>query len=174
MWYIFPQLKGLGSYYTAAHYAIDSLAEAEAYLQHPILGCRLFEICEELLKLSTNDANVVFGYPDELKLRSSLTLFEAAADQETIFTQVLAKDAFFAVTVRHVGDRVGETTDANYILPSYTLVNLAASVDLSQQLSLKFDVNNLFNEAYIENSYHKLWNLPGSPVNYSVSVKYQF
>jgi uncharacterized protein (DUF1810 family) len=91
MWYIFPQLKGLGSSDTAAHYAIDSLAEAEAYLQHPILGCRLIAICDELLKLSTNDANVVFGYPDELKLKSSLTLFEAAADQKTVFAQVLAK-----------------------------------------------------------------------------------
>ena len=90
------------------------------------------------------------------------------------FTQILAKDAFVGVTVRHVGERLGETTDADYILPAYTLVNLAASVDLSQQLSVKFDVNNLFNEDYIENSYHKLWNIPGSPVNYSVSVKYQF
>lgn len=90
------------------------------------------------------------------------------------FTQVMAKDAFFGVTVRHVGDRLGETTDADFILPSYTLVNLAASVDLSQQLSMKFDVNNVLNEKYIENSYHKLWSIPGSPVNYSVSVKYQF
>lgn len=91
MWYIFPQLKGLGSSDMAAHYAIGSLAEAKAYLQHPILGDRLIAICVELLKLSTNDANVVFGYPDELKLKSSLTLFEAAADQKTVFAQVLAK-----------------------------------------------------------------------------------
>ncbi|EKE87648.1 TonB-dependent siderophore receptor [Idiomarina xiamenensis] len=90
------------------------------------------------------------------------------------YTQLLTKNAFFAATVRYVGDRLGETTDPNYILPSYTLVNLAASIELSPQLSLKFDVNNLFDEEYFESSYHKLWTMPGSPVNYSVSLKYQF
>jgi len=90
------------------------------------------------------------------------------------FNEVMARPAFFSATVRYVGDRLGETTDAGYLLPSYTLVNLAASVELSQQLSVRFDVNNLFDKTYFENSYHKLWTIPGAPLNYNVSVKYQF
>lgn len=90
------------------------------------------------------------------------------------YTQLMTKNAFFGATVRYVGDRLGETTDPDYILPSYTLVNLSASIELSQQLSVKLDVNNLFDEEYFESSYHKLWTMPGSPVNYGVSVKYQF
>ncbi|MDG6097768.1 TonB-dependent receptor [Alteromonas sp. ZYF713] len=66
------------------------------------------------------------------------------------------------------------TTDAVYQFPSYTLVNLAASAELSQQLSVRFDVNNLFDKTYFENSYHKLWTIPGAPLNYNVSVKYPF
>lgn len=60
MWYIFPQLKGLGRSDTAAYYAIHTTAEAEAYLEHPVLGNRLIAICEELLKLKTADANAIF------------------------------------------------------------------------------------------------------------------
>lgn len=90
------------------------------------------------------------------------------------YTQLMTKNAFLGATVRYVGDRLGETTDPDYILPSYTLVNLSASVDLSQQLSVKLDVNNLLNEEYFESSYHKLWTMPGSPINYGVSLKYQF
>ncbi len=90
------------------------------------------------------------------------------------YTEVMAKDAFVGVTVRYVGDRLGQTTEPDYILPSYTLVNLSGSVNLTNQLSVKLDVNNLFDEEYFENSYHALWTMPGSPVNYSVSVKYQF
>lgn len=90
------------------------------------------------------------------------------------YTQLMEKEAFFGATVRYVGDRLGETTDAGFILPSYTLVNLSASLALNEKLSVKFDVNNLFDEVYFENSYHKLWVMPGSPVNYTASVKYQF
>lgn len=90
-WYIFPQLKGLGQSETAIFYAIENLAEAEAFLQHPILEKRLVAICEELLKLKTNDANAIFGNPDDLKLKSSMTLFDAASANENIFEQVLAK-----------------------------------------------------------------------------------
>ncbi|MFA3789791.1 TonB-dependent siderophore receptor [Aliiglaciecola sp. SL4] len=90
------------------------------------------------------------------------------------YTNVMGKEVNLGTTVHYVGDRLGETTDADYILPSYTLVNLSAAIELTSQLKMKFDVNNLFNEEYFENSYHKLWTMPGSPSNYSVSVKYQF
>ena len=90
------------------------------------------------------------------------------------FTSVFEKEAFFGVTMRYVGDRLGQTTDPTFILPSYTLVNLAGSVNISDALSMRFDVNNLFDRDYFENSYHQLWTMPGSPTNYTVSVKYQF
>lgn len=91
MWYIFPQLKGLGRSDMAAYYAIESLAEAQAYLEHPILGDRLIAICDELLQLKTADANAIFGHPDDLKLKSSMTLFDAVNAKEAVFDQVLAK-----------------------------------------------------------------------------------
>ncbi|AFT79599.1 TonB-dependent receptor [Alteromonas macleodii str. 'Black Sea 11'] len=90
------------------------------------------------------------------------------------FTSVFEKEAFFGVTMRYVGDRLGQTTDPTFILPSYTLVNLAGSVNISDALSMRFDVNNLFDRDNFENSYHQLWTMPGSPTNYTVSVKYQF
>lgn len=89
-------------------------------------------------------------------------------------TSVMGKETYLATTINYVGDRLGETTDANYILPSYTLVNVSAVVELNNQLSIRLDINNLLDEAYFENSYHKLWTMPGSPINYSASVKYQF
>lgn len=90
------------------------------------------------------------------------------------FSSVFEKEAFFGVTMRYVGDRLGQTTDPTFILPSYTLVNLAGSVNISDALSMRFDVNNLFDRDYFENSYHQLWTMPGSPTNYTVSMKYQF
>ena len=89
-------------------------------------------------------------------------------------TSLMGKETYLATTINYIGDRLGETTDANYILPSYTLVNVSAVVELNNQLSLRLDINNLLDEAYFENSYHKLWTMPGSPINYSASVKYQF
>lgn len=91
MWYVFPQLKGLGRSDTAAYYAIQSLAEAQGYLEHPILGARLIAICEELLQLKTADSHAIFGHPDDLKLKSSMTLFDAINATEKVFDQVLAK-----------------------------------------------------------------------------------
>ena len=91
MCYIFPQIAGLGMSSTAQYYAIQDLQEAEEYLAHPILGPRLREISEELLKLDTDDAYAVFGWPDDLKLRSSMTLFSCAAVDEPLFQQVLDK-----------------------------------------------------------------------------------
>ncbi len=92
MWYIFPQIKGLGHSSTAQYYAIQSRAEAEAYLCHPILSKRLLEISEELLNIESNDASAVFGYPDDLKLKSSMTLFSLIS-RKTVFKRVL--DKFF-------------------------------------------------------------------------------
>ena len=92
MWYIFPQLKELGYSPTAKYYGIVDRKEAEDYLDHPILGQRLREISGELLKLESSDAGYVMGYPDDLKLKSSMTLFlEVGGDQ--VFLQVL--DKFF-------------------------------------------------------------------------------
>ncbi len=93
MWYIFPQIKGLGYSETAKFYAINSLSEARAYLEHPVLGSRLIEISEELLKLESNDANRIFGSPDYLKLKSSMTLFSALPNANPVFQEVL--DKFF-------------------------------------------------------------------------------
>src|SRR5206468_7623910 len=72
MWYIFPQIQGLGYSDTSRYYAINNLQEAEAYLKHSVLGRRLIEICETLLSLPGSDAHAIFGSPDDLKLRSSM------------------------------------------------------------------------------------------------------
>lgn len=93
MWYIFPQLKGLGYSPTAQYYSIENLAEAEAFLAHPVLGAHLVEISRALLALETNNADLVFGYPDNLKLRSSMTLFAQVREADPVFGQVL--DKFF-------------------------------------------------------------------------------
>ena len=92
MWYIFPQIKGLGFSSTAQYYAIQNKEEAERYLAHPILGKRLIEISEVLLQIKSNDASRVFGYPDDMKLRSSMTLFYLVSGDD-IFKKVL--DKFF-------------------------------------------------------------------------------
>jgi uncharacterized protein (DUF1810 family) len=94
MWYIFPQIQGLGFSATSQFYAIKNLAEAEAYLEHPVLGSRLVEICQELLKLDSHDAHQIFGCPDDLKLKSSMTLFAAVANPNAVFALVL--DKFFS------------------------------------------------------------------------------
>ncbi|MFD2874128.1 DUF1810 domain-containing protein [Mucilaginibacter ximonensis] len=93
MWFIFPQLQGLGFSEMSKRYAIKNLDEAEAYINHPILGQRLIEICAELLSLETNSAYQVFGSPDDLKLRSSMTLFASLPDAYPVFKSVL--DKFF-------------------------------------------------------------------------------
>lgn len=93
MWFIFPQLQGLGFSEMSKRYAIKNLDEAEAYINHPILGQRLIEICTELLKLEINNAYQVFGSPDDMKLRSSMTLFASLPDAYPVFKSVL--DKFF-------------------------------------------------------------------------------
>lgn len=92
MWFIFPQVDGLGRSATAQHYAIKSLAEARAYLKDPVLGARLLECAEELEALEGRTASAIFGYPDDLKLRSSLTLFASVSeDPHSVFVRVLEK-----------------------------------------------------------------------------------
>ena len=91
MWYIFPQLLGLGYTSVSIEYAIKNLEEAKYYLQHEILGKRLIEISNALLKLETNDAHAIFGSPDDLKLRSSMTLFSLVPEADLVFQLVLDK-----------------------------------------------------------------------------------
>jgi uncharacterized protein (DUF1810 family) len=91
MWFVLPQLDGLGSSPLARKYAIRSLAEAEAYLQHPVLGPRLLECCEAVVALEGRTAAAIFGFPDDLKLRSCATLFAAVSPAGSVFERVLAK-----------------------------------------------------------------------------------
>ena len=91
MWYIFPQLAGLGMTETSQYYAIKNIKEATDYLMDNDLGTRLTEICKALLELKTNDPNKIFGSPDDLKLFSSMTLFDAVPATFPVFGQVLDK-----------------------------------------------------------------------------------
>ena len=89
MWFVFPQVAGLGHSPTAQRYAVRSLDEARAYLAHQVLGPRLVECARALLALPGNDPVRVLGSVDALKLRSSMTLFEAAVPDEPVFGEVL-------------------------------------------------------------------------------------
>jgi uncharacterized protein (DUF1810 family) len=91
MWFIFPQYDGLGSSPTSRHYAIKSLAEAEAYLAHPVLGPRLLESARAALAIDGHSARDVFGSPDDMKLRSCATLFASVSPAGSVFKQVLDK-----------------------------------------------------------------------------------
>jgi uncharacterized protein (DUF1810 family) len=93
MWFVFPQIAGLGRSPTAQRYAIRNLDEARAYLQHPVLGPRLKESARALTGLKGTDADAVLGPVDALKLRSSMTLFARADPDEPVFRQVL--DRYF-------------------------------------------------------------------------------
>jgi uncharacterized protein (DUF1810 family) len=91
MWFIFPQVAGLGFSETSQFYAIKTIAEANAYLNHPVLGKRLVEISEALLTIDGKTANQIFGSPDDMKLKSSMTLFAAVSDENSVFRKVLKK-----------------------------------------------------------------------------------
>lgn len=92
MWYIFPQYKGFGFSETSKYYAIQNLEEAKDYLNHPILGNRLRQISNELLRQNENDAFKIFGAPDNKKLKSCMTLFSVIEESEdNIFSKVLDK-----------------------------------------------------------------------------------
>jgi uncharacterized protein (DUF1810 family) len=103
IWYIFPQIAGLGSSAMSQHYAITSLAEAIAYLAHPVLGPRLRECASRVLDIPGRTAVEIFGSIDAVKLRSSMTLFHRAAPDEPVFAQVLH---------RYYGGAADEATDA--------------------------------------------------------------
>lgn len=103
MWYIFPQFDGLAFSSTSKHYAIKSVAEAEAYLSHPILGPRLLQCIEAVLGVDGRSAHEIFGSPDDLKLRSCATLFAFVSPTGSVFEQML--DKFFQ------GDRDPKTLD---------------------------------------------------------------
>ena len=91
MWFIFPQIKGLGSSTTANKFAIASRAEAQAYLDHPILGPRLRECAQLVTAVPQRSIEDILGYPDDLKFRSSMTLFAIAAADNKDFTDALDK-----------------------------------------------------------------------------------
>jgi uncharacterized protein (DUF1810 family) len=90
MWYIFPQVQGLGFSETSKFYAIKDNDEAKKFLLHPVLGRRLINICKELLKLQSDNAASIFGSPDNLKLKSSMTLF-SSLNINPVFQMVLEK-----------------------------------------------------------------------------------
>jgi len=91
MWFIFPQIEGLGSSSTSKKYAIRSLDEARAYLKHPVLGPRLLGCCRAILSIQGRSASEIMGYPDDLKLKSSMTLFALADDSHPEFRQVIER-----------------------------------------------------------------------------------
>ncbi len=103
MWFVFPQLAGLGRSSTARYYAVTSLSQARAYLAHPVLGPRLREASSVVAELSDVTAEDVFGKVDAVKLRSSMTLFAQAAPEEPVFGAVLA---------RYFGGRLDDATVA--------------------------------------------------------------
>lgn len=91
IWYVFPQIQGLGLSGTTAYFSIKDLFEAKDYYAHPILGARLIEITETLLYIGTDDPMAVFGYTDAFKLRSCMTLFKHTAPEPELFQKVLDK-----------------------------------------------------------------------------------
>ncbi len=91
MWYIFPQIDGLGYSTTSKHFAIKNMEEAQAYLNHSVLGPRLFECAEAVLAIEGHTASNIFGYPDDLKLQSSMTLFALIAGPDSVFAHILDK-----------------------------------------------------------------------------------
>ena len=101
MWYVFPQFDGLGFSSTAQRYAIKSLDEARAYLDHPVLGPRLVEIAEAAVSVADRSAAEVFGSPDDLKLKSCATLFASLTPPDSVFARLL--DRYFQ------GERDGKT-----------------------------------------------------------------
>jgi uncharacterized protein (DUF1810 family) len=91
IWFIFPQLAALGNSSTAKHFGIDSLSEAQAYLAHPVLGARLRECTRLVMAIDGRSVDDIFGWPDNLKVRSSMTLFARAGDDNADFLAVLDK-----------------------------------------------------------------------------------
>jgi uncharacterized protein (DUF1810 family) len=91
MWFVFPQIRGLGTSPTAKRFAVSSIAEAQAYLGHPILGSRLRECTRLVTEIEGRTIAEIFGYPDDLKFRSSMSLFAKATPDNRLFTRAIAK-----------------------------------------------------------------------------------
>lgn len=91
MWFVFPQVAGLGGSPMSREFAISSLAEAQAYLRHPVLGPRLIECARLVAQIDGKSAVEIFGYTDAMKLRSCMTLFMTAAPDQPVFSEVLAR-----------------------------------------------------------------------------------
>ena len=91
MWYIFPQCAGLGHSAISQHYAIKSLDEARAYLAHPVLGPRLTECAEAVMSVNQRSAHEIFGSPDDMKLKSSATLFALVSPHDSVFHRIIEK-----------------------------------------------------------------------------------
>jgi uncharacterized protein (DUF1810 family) len=117
MWFVFPQIAGLGQSPTSKRFAISSLSQAQAYLRHPVLGPRLVECASILAQLKDCDAEQIFGAVDARKLRSSMTLFLRAAPGQTLFAQVL--DRYFdGVPDSATDQRLGATSGDDQTLPT--------------------------------------------------------
>jgi len=114
LWYIFPQMDGLGASATTKRYAIKSREEARQYLKHPVLGSRLRECAEAVLAVEGRSVAGIFGHPDDQKLQSSMTLFASVADPGSVFARVLDKyfhgeqDIRTLALLEHLKERVGE------------------------------------------------------------------
>ena len=91
MWFIFPQIAGLGKSATAQFYSISTTGEARAYLNHPVLGDRLLSCVQQVNAIEGQNAHDIFGSPDDLKFRSCLTLFAAVAEKDSVFAKAIAK-----------------------------------------------------------------------------------
>lgn len=91
MWYIFPQFEGLGMSSTSRRYSVKSVAEARAFLAHPVLGPRLLECAEAALSVEGLSATEIFGYPDDMKLRSCATLFGSVSPPDSVFHRIIEK-----------------------------------------------------------------------------------
>ncbi|MDY6803457.1 MAG: DUF1810 domain-containing protein [Cyanobacteriota bacterium] len=91
MWYIFPQIDGLAKSTTSKRYAIKSREEAKEYLKHPVLGARLTECAEAVVAVEGRSISQIFGYPDDLKLKSSMTLFASLVETPSVFERILDK-----------------------------------------------------------------------------------
>ena len=91
MWYIFPQLSGLGKSLTSVQYSIKNIREAQQYIEHPILGVRLLELSHALLEIKARSAHEIFGSPDDIKLQSCMTLFSCTPEADPVFEAVLEK-----------------------------------------------------------------------------------
>jgi len=113
MWYIFPQIDGLAFSSTARYYSIKSVEEARAYLDHPVLGPRLRECAEAVLRVEGRSATEVFGSPDDLKLKSSATLFASVLPPGTVFDRLLEK--------YYRGERDGKTLQILGPIPGVSL-----------------------------------------------------